>query len=214
MSKLHSVYLVGNEVSGYDTMFKKNGWKVYYDYDVDSSNAGPDLVLFTGGADINPAIYGEKPAGCGDWNSNRDDYEISVFNKYAGSVPIVGICRGAQLVNCLNGGSLWQHVDNHTRDHFLHTHKGEKIFVTSTHHQMMIPHKTEGIVLAWAQLSTIKLRENVAWGCLDPKASKDDPDTEVVYYSKHKHLCFQPHPEYGVKSCEDYFFSLVHKYLV
>lgn len=213
MNKMLSVYTVSSELFGVDDMFRKRGWQVYRDYSIDNANTDPDLICFTGGSDINPAIYGEKPAGCDQWNPKRDAFEIEVFKKYAGKVPIVGICRGGQLVNCLNGGRLWQHVDNHGRSHYLHTVKGDKIFVTSTHHQMMVPAADHGVVLAWATLSTVKIGDNAAWSTTQRKP-EDEPDAEVIYYSRHKHLCFQPHPEYGVESCEKYFFDLVHKYLV
>lgn len=212
MENLKSVYVLGPYVYGIDDMFKRRGWHVYYDYNIEKANKDPDLICFAGGTDINPAIYGEKPAGCDQWDEARDAFDISQFKKYAGKVPIVGICRGGQLVNCLNGGRLWQHVDNHTSSHYIQTHTGEQIFVSSTHHQMMIPADDEGVVLAWTQRATIKQREKYMWSTSNPKTS-DNVDPEVIYYSKHKHLCFQPHPEFGPDSCEKYFFKLVHKYL-
>lgn len=71
-----------------------------------------DGVLFSGGEDVNPAAYGEEQIwGCGDVCPLRDDFEImllhTLLEKYP-EKPILGICRGAQVLNVGMGGSLYQ----------------------------------------------------------------------------------------------------------
>ena len=71
-----------------------------------------DGILFTGGADINPACYGEEPL----WEVEslvpyKDDYELGLFRKaYERSMPIFGVCRGSQLINVGLGGTLYQDI--------------------------------------------------------------------------------------------------------
>ncbi len=69
-----------------------------------------DGYLFTGGQDVNPALYGEKPRSCcGAPCEERDLLEQRIYEIACGQdKPILGICRGIQLLNVLHGGSLYQ----------------------------------------------------------------------------------------------------------
>ncbi|MDD5944492.1 MAG: gamma-glutamyl-gamma-aminobutyrate hydrolase family protein [Clostridia bacterium] len=69
-----------------------------------------DGYLFTGGHDIDPALYGtEKSEKCGSICADRDRLEKAVFElAYKKDKPMLGICRGHQLINALLGGSLYQ----------------------------------------------------------------------------------------------------------
>lgn len=69
-----------------------------------------DGFLFPGGHDVNPARYGEAISPlCGRVNDERDEMEISLFHRVIErDKPILGICRGIQLINVALGGSLYQ----------------------------------------------------------------------------------------------------------
>ena len=71
-----------------------------------------DGILFSGGADLCPKSYGEEPLRP-EWSGdlNRDQYEIDLFHiaKDLGK-PILGICRGHQLINVAMGGTLYQDI--------------------------------------------------------------------------------------------------------
>jgi gamma-glutamyl-gamma-aminobutyrate hydrolase PuuD len=181
---------------------------------VDMNSA--DIIVFNGGTDIGSSIYGERSVSYGaNEPSKRDKYEIDVFNKYKGSKFFFGICRGAQLLNCLNGGSLWQDVNNHGRDHNMcDIPSGKLIRVTSTHHQMMRPNLKTGIVIGVSSESTRKFAAGEAKQ-FDPKAIdvKDGDDVEIVWYPLTASLCVQGHPEY-VPNGEfaHYSLDLINKY--
>lgn len=70
----------------------------------------PDGLMLSGGADINPEIYGEKPvAGLGRVSVTRDAYELSLLKLAIGrGIPVLGICRGLQTINVAFGGTLVQ----------------------------------------------------------------------------------------------------------
>lgn len=71
-----------------------------------------DGFLFTGGHDVDPAIYGAaKSNNCGPSNHDRDVLEKKVF-EYALrlNLPVFGICRGIQLINAFCGGTLYQDI--------------------------------------------------------------------------------------------------------
>jgi putative glutamine amidotransferase len=79
-----------------------------------SAFAAMDGLLLSGGADIDPARYGEAPAGARHAEPGRDALEDEALSAamHAG-VPILGVCRGLQAINVFAGGSLVQHLDGH-----------------------------------------------------------------------------------------------------
>ena len=85
-----------------------------------------DGLVLQGGADISPLAYGEqpiKPEWAGD--SMRDRFEISLVQAFTDAgKPILGICRGAQLINVALGGSLHQDIPGHRHDGYdSHWHR-------------------------------------------------------------------------------------------
>ena len=76
--------------------------------------AAMDGLLLSGGADIDPARYGEAPAGAREAEPGRDALEDEAFRAAMDSrVPVLGVCRGLQAINVFAGGSLVQHLDGH-----------------------------------------------------------------------------------------------------
>jgi putative glutamine amidotransferase len=76
--------------------------------------AAMDGLLLSGGADIDPARYGEAPSGARGAEPGRDALEDEAFHAaLAARVPILGVCRGLQAINVFAGGSLVQHLDGH-----------------------------------------------------------------------------------------------------
>ena len=85
--------------------------------DVDSLADRLAGLVLTGGADIAPARYGETPdPALGAVEPERDDFELRLLEAMvARGRPVLGICRGLQLVNVWAGGTLHQHVPAHHR---------------------------------------------------------------------------------------------------
>lgn len=72
-----------------------------------------DGFIFSGGEDVDPTLFGEEPArGLGEVAPARDAFEMA-FAKAAiqSNKPILGICRGMQLLNVALGGSLYQDIE-------------------------------------------------------------------------------------------------------
>ena len=69
-------------------------------------------LLFPGGQDIDPSLYGEKRLpGCAPSEPQRDELEFPLFTlAYRQNMPVLGICRGMQLFNAALGGTLYQHL--------------------------------------------------------------------------------------------------------
>ena len=71
-----------------------------------------DAVVFAGGADLDPGLYGEAPhAETKGLRPERDAAEVPLMRSALGrDLPVLGICRGMQLLAVLRGGSLVQHL--------------------------------------------------------------------------------------------------------
>jgi len=71
-----------------------------------------DGLLFTGGADIDPRRYGAEPhPQLGLVDPERDAFELALYRgARARGIPVLGICRGIQLINVAEGGTLVQHL--------------------------------------------------------------------------------------------------------
>lgn len=197
-----SVQIIGNSF-GVQSIFIKRGFKVIHG---ENSKTSPDLICFTGGADINPALYGEEPLAQTKPDRVRDAKEILAYERFL-DTPKVGICRGGQLLNALSGGEMWQDVDGHKIAHetidLLFTR--DTVLLPSGHHQMMIK-GADGFVLAVAYEAKVKKSPS--------KRVVEEYDAEVIWYPKTKSLCYQSHPEWeGIKSNGyyhvDYFFDLI-----
>ncbi|MDQ6675062.1 MAG: gamma-glutamyl-gamma-aminobutyrate hydrolase family protein [Chloroflexota bacterium] len=73
-----------------------------------------DGIVFPGGADVDPALYGQAREPKTEVVAELDRLELAVARRAIDSdVPTLGICRGQQLLNVAMGGSLIQHLDDH-----------------------------------------------------------------------------------------------------
>jgi putative glutamine amidotransferase len=73
-----------------------------------------DGVLFSGGVDVDPRHYGQAPDPTVEVDEERDQLELPLARRaIEAGLPVLGICRGMQLLNVAAGGSLIQHLDGH-----------------------------------------------------------------------------------------------------
>jgi putative glutamine amidotransferase len=114
-----------------------------------------DGLLLAGGSDIDPGSYGAQPEPeTGNTRRERDRFEIALARgAVERAIPVLGVCRGMQLLNVARGGTLDQHIDNlevhrHTpgafHDHEVVLEQGSlaaqaagstRLHVKSHHHQ-------------------------------------------------------------------------------
>ena len=88
--------------------------------------------MITGGRDVDPAAYGQAPHPSTDEPArDRDAWEFAlVRGALARGLPLLGICRGAQVVNVALGGTLHQHLPD-VVGHYQHQ-AGNAVFNTSS----------------------------------------------------------------------------------
>lgn len=161
--------------------------------DVNSLLMQADLVGFGGGADIHPSLYGCRnvASGAGLSPSLRDRFERAVFNECVlQGIPMFGICRGSQFVCAMSGGKLVQDVTGHGGDHMITTYDGERMAITSTHHQMMYPWDVPHDLIAWTKKRSMEYVHDI------PNYVQPDKDPEIVMFPQTRALAVQGHPEW------------------
>lgn len=90
-----------------------------------------DGLLFPGGDDVDPHLYGEEiHMLCGVVNRQEDELWIEAEHIAENrNLPVLGICRGMQLVNVARGGSLYQDLSEFRCEHLLHKQQQERDYL-------------------------------------------------------------------------------------
>ena len=160
------------------------------------------LIIAGRDRDINPRYYGEEPLEGleypGDSYEDELDFRlIELFEK--SNKPILGICSGLQSLNIYHGGTLKQHIDDHTskeqlvrhnidieEDSFIYSLYGSKTEVNSIHHQAINKLADGFKVTAVAEDGNIEAIEK---GNLIGVQWHPEVDYEVDTFKKFLYLC-------------------------
>lgn len=92
-----------------------------------------DGLILSGGEDIDPLYYGEEPLpGLGEINAPRDTFDVLLIRTaLRQGKPMLGICRGEQVLNVVLGGTLWQDIPSQIPSSELH-HRQEEPSTVAT----------------------------------------------------------------------------------
>ena len=155
-----------------------------------------DGVLLSGGADVDPTIHSpEEDPSLSKFEPGRDEHEFEILNgAIENDVPVLGICRGIQVINVHAGGTLFQDIpdhaninkpcdDKHHKVHFesgsqLSEIYGSEIEVNSLHHQAIK-----------------KIGENLKVVGWSSEGTATEEIIEAVESTKSRMLAVQWHPE-------------------
>lgn len=153
-----------------------------------------DLVIFGGGSDVDPALYGAKRHDTTFFNSARDSSDIDLYLLCVEhGIPMLGICRGAQFLHVMNGGVLYQDVDGHMGPHSMYDVVNNQHIdkISSVHHQMVVENVQGGMQIIG---TSAKSNERA----LDNNNIKvgTNADIEAFFYRDTCCLGIQGHPEY------------------
>lgn len=151
------------------------------------------MVMFTGGADVSPHLYGDtSPKNFCQTNPIRDTAEIRIFNRaLENGILCTGICRGVQFINVMSGGRMIHHLEGHAGSlHSAITTTAGIIRVNSFHHQMILP-PDSAIVTATSssRMSHLYIGEN------DAEVEYKGPEVEAAVFPETKCFGVQWHPE-------------------
>jgi putative glutamine amidotransferase len=139
-------------------------------------------LLLTGGGDVDPSLYGQvQSAETGGVDTERDRWEVELLRWALDlALPVLGICRGCQVLNVAHGGSLIQHLPHHSNaPHLvtereslvhsvqimpgsqLHAVEGSSLIgVNSVHHQAVDAIGENLRFTAWAEDGTVEAVEH------------------------------------------------------
>lgn len=182
-----------------------------------------DGIVLQGGTDISPESYGEQPIG--DWRGDRyrDEYELKILD-YAirTSKPVLGICRGFQLMNVYFGGSLYQDIPSQVPGSGAHrsAEQYDKInhpirLQSETLLERLYGHIRQPLVNTVHHQGIKELGGN-----LDVYARSEDGFIEAFGYNKEpegKVMGVQWHPEFshtqaGILLDEELIFNVFYNY--
>lgn len=184
---------VSDGYNSYASWLEKLGWRVC------TKRENADLILFAGGQDIDPSLYGvarEKSRFSSKYLYRRDkvekaDWEFAQKN----GIKTFGTCRGIQLITCLNGGTLIQDI-NHPGGHSMYTFDHQKLITNSLHHQMCNPFnlpKEDYHILAWCPKGFSS--EYTMYNDPNFEVPEDFLEPELIFYPKTNSIGMQGHPE-------------------
>lgn len=158
-----------------------------------------DGFVFSGGADIAPARYGEEAvAECGRAELLRDELELRLFDEIVkAKKPLLAICRGCQFINVALGGTLWQDIPSQLSREIIHTQAEPKFahshFVNVKEGSFL--HDMMGVGRIRANSFHHQAIKALGDG-LEVVATADDGVIEAVYYTGDQYIRgYQWHPE-------------------
>lgn len=148
-----------------------------------------DGIILTGGGDIHPSYFGEEPVEeLGEVDSTRDTYDIHLIKMAARhNIPMLGICRGEQLINVAFGGTLYQDLPSQYPGDTLYQHRNsthivniepgswlanvtgiEQLTTNSVHHQAVKQIAPGFKASGWSEDGVVEVIENIdgypIWG--------------------------------------------------
>ena len=146
-----TVYIWGEpeRFANYRRWVESAGGRAVFGGDSGAPAAVWDALLLPGGGDMEPWRYGQEPAASWGQEPERDEAELRLLEAFtAAGKPVLGVCRGLQVINVFFGGTLVQDIPGHSawedgdRLHSVRTAPspllplcGERGVVNSAHHQ-------------------------------------------------------------------------------
>jgi putative glutamine amidotransferase len=161
-----------------------------------------DGLMLQGGTDISPQSYGEAPLKP-EWGGDppRDRYELELLNRFIeAKKPVLGICRGHQLINVALGGTLYQ--DTLTQVAGSHVHSDLSVYDDHYHHVRIEP--GSGLAHVYPGKDTVKVNtlhhqavKDLGRGLVIEARSAEDGIVEAIRYTGDQYLVgVQWHPEF------------------
>jgi len=162
---------------------------------------GMDGLLFTGGHDVDPSLYGQaRMEQCGVSIHERDEMEKKLFQlALAVDLPMLGICRGIQLFNVLLGGTLYQDLPSQLDSELKHVQKPP--YATPTHDVDVERKSSLFRMVGKSRLAVNSYHHQaidiLAPGCKVMAIAKDGVIEAIEHPAYHYLMAVQWHPEFS-----------------
>ena len=130
-NELKKTIILSKASTNYVNWLMDSNFNIVNAYDcnnLDSLLLLADGIVLTGGEDINPLMYGDSSnlLLCEAMDFLRDTIEKKLFDfALSEHIPFVGICRGMQMMNVANGGTLYGDIPTELGESVVHRNKGE-----------------------------------------------------------------------------------------
>lgn len=163
-----------------------------------------DGVLFCGGGDINPLLYHQNPHPLlGTCNMEYDCFQIIMMKKVMEQrIPMLAVCRGIQLLNVVQGGTLYQDITLQPKEAMLHMQKEEERSRPS--HKVLINEGTKLFEILGAKVLTNSYHhqsvKDLGNGLIVSAMAEDDTIEAVEMEGHPFQIGVQWHPECMVQS--------------
>lgn len=126
-----------------------------------------DALILPGGADIDPALFGEENWGSGKIERERDVKQLEILDTFVkAEKPVLGVCKGHQLLNVYFGGKICQNIPEFQRHQWIHADQahgshcapgcfleslyGPTFPINSAHHQAVLDPVAGFRAVQWA----------------------------------------------------------------
>lgn len=158
-----------------------------------------DGIMMTGGEDLDPAFYGaERHEACGPTVPERDAFDRYFYLRALEmNKPVLGICRGLQLMNCASGGSLYQDIPSELTTDIAH--RMERPFTRTVHAAEIVKGSPLHALLKEDRIQVNSIHHqcvrDLAPG-FEVMATAPDGVVEAIWHPGYKFVCaVQWHPE-------------------
>ncbi len=168
-----------------------------------------DALILHGGSDVAPESYGEKPIGQWEGDKYRDEYELRIIDyAFKNNIPILGICRGCQILNVYFGGTLYQDLPTQVGSKVTHSNSDKydlnfhKIAFTGDNFLNKLYNGAHNKLVNSIHHQAVK---DLGKGLIPLSVSPEDGIVEAFYYEgAPEKVCWgiQWHPEFHDSSDE------------
>lgn len=159
-----------------------------------------DGIVFSGGNDLEPGLYNKEVTRAHDLDAPRDTHEVELMKMaLAAHKPVLGICRGMQLLNVVRGGSLYQDIIEEVPNAKNHDGHHKDLTGPLVHNLAIIPDSNLAKILGTVEIQSNSYHhqavKDVGEGLIVSAHAEDGIIEGIEDMREGYVMAVQPHPE-------------------